>query len=268
MENFELKKKLCGRFGVKSNELYVYENAHGTFALVYNGGAQQAITSADKAKIEEIAEKTGNQKFSALLEYYKNNSQIIDAVTTFCLYKNIDYANVSEKDFVNVLNFVNKKLQNKAGLQNKDDEERFGPMKDFGNIEGYRVVDEEPESSPCFLAKTKVEKIGSKHNRTTRCFVDEIETSSSMRGCGLASTMLIKFLPALCSASYIQTIVLQAGAFDIDNEKQTQEKLEQFCKKCGFTRAQESDNLSCLTPEDFDQEYPVFTKPVSMELSL
>ena len=260
MESFELKKNLCKKFGVKANELHVYANEHGTFALVYNGSAHQAISDADKAKIEEISKNTGKPKLNVLMEYFQNNTQIIDLVGDCYLAGNFVYENV--------LKFINAEMQKKSESQKTNDEERFGPMKDFGVIEGYRIVDGEPENSPCFLAKTKVETVGSKHNRTTRCFVDEIETSASMRGCGLASTTLTKFLPELCSASFIQSIVLQAGAFDVENEKQTQANLVEFYKKCGFTKAQESDEFSCLTSADFDQEYPVFIKPVSMDLSL
>ncbi len=260
MESFELKKNLCKKFGVKANELHVYENQHGTFALVYNGREHQAITEADKAKIDDIAEKNDMPKLNALMEYFKNNPQIIELVGDCYLAGNIMYENV--------LNFVNTEMQKRSTPQKANDEECFGPLKEFGNIEGYKIVDGEPEKDPCFLAKIKVETVGRKHNKTTRCFVDEIETDSKMRGCGLASKTLSTFLPALCSASDIQSIVLQAGAFDVENEKQTQSNLVEFYKNCGYTQAQESDELACLTPEDFDQEYPVFTKSVSMDLSL
>lgn len=258
MDNFELKKNLCKKFGVKANELFVYENEHGTFALVYNGREHQAITQADKLKIEENAEKTGKSKLNALMEYFQNNSQIIDLIADCYMAGNIAYENV--------VNFVNSEIQKRATPQKTDDEERFGPMKDFGNIEGYKIIGGEPQNSACFHAKIKVEQVGNKHNKTTRCFVDEIETDASMRGCGLASKTLTSFLPSLCSASYIQSIVLQAGAFDVENEKHTQTNLVEFYKNCGFTKAQDADEFSCLTQNDFDQEYPVFVKPVNMEL--
>ena len=100
------------------------------------------------------------------------------------------------------------------------------------------IISKEPLSREALTEA--VEKMGYKNNQT-RCFVDEIETDPQSRGNGFATKMLTSFLPSLCSLSYISSIVLQAGAFDVENEKQTQTcQLISSCQSKPFSPQRQS----------------------------
>ncbi len=254
MDTKELKKKICKEYGVQPSAVCVYQNEHGTFVQMYNAQAKQvtAVSEKDIAEINNLIDG-GEPVFNAFSNHFQKNSRILELATDYIL----GGGNMMSLD--GIVDYVNKSFSKQH--ENKSaDEDDLTILKPHGKIEGYKVEDEELVG-PLFNATIKVEKMGYKNNQT-RCFVDEIETDPQSRGNGFATKMLTSFLPSLCSLSYISSIVLQAGAFDVENEKQTQNSLEKFYKNCGFFEVENVGDFNCVKQSDFDQGYSVFVKYV------
>lgn len=254
MDTKELKKKICKEYGVQPSAVCVYQNEHGTFVQMYNAQAKQvtAVSEKDIAEINNLIDG-GEPVFNAFSNHFQKNSKILELATDYIL----GGGNMMSLD--GIVDYVNKSFSKQH--ENKSaDEDDLTILKPHGKIEGYKVEDEELVG-PLFNATIKVEKMGYKNNQT-RCFVDEIETDPQSRGNGFATKMLTSFLPSLCSLSYISSIVLQAGAFDVENEKQTQNSLEKFYKNCGFFEVENVGDFNCVKQSDFDQGYSVFVKYV------
>lgn len=257
MDTKELKQKICKEYGVQPNAVCVYQNEHGTFVQMYNAQAKKvtAVSEKDIAEINKLI-ADGKPVFNAFSIHFQNNSRILELATDFLL------GGGNMMSLKGICDYVNKSFSKQH--ENKSaDEDDLTILKPHGKIEGYKVEDEELVG-PLFNATIKVEKMGYKNNQT-RCFVDEIETDPQSRGNGFATKMLTSFLPSLCSLSYISSIVLQAGAFDVENEKQTQNSLEKFYKNCGFFEVENVGDFNCIKQSDFDQGYSVFVKSVDCD---
>lgn len=254
MDTKELKQKICKEYGVQPSAVSIYQNDNGTFVQMYNAQAKQvtAVSEKDIAEINNLIDG-GEPVFNAFSNHFQKNSRILELATDYIL----GGGNMMSLD--GIVDYVNKSFSKQH--ENKSaDEDDLTILKPHGKIEGYKVEDEELVG-PLFNATIKVEKMGYKNNQT-RCFVDEIETDPQSRGNGFATKMLTSFLPSLCSLSYISSIVLQAGAFDVENEKQTQNSLEKFYKNCGFFEVENVGDFNCVKQSDFDQGYSVFVKYV------
>ena len=254
MDTKELKQKICKEYGVRPSAVSIYQNDNGTFVQMYNAQAKQvtAVSEKDIAEINNLIDG-GEPVFNAFSNHFQKNSRILELATDYIL----GGGNMMSLD--GIVDYVNKSFSKQH--ENKSaDEDDLTILKPHGKIEGYKVEDEELVG-PLFNATIKVEKMGYKNNQT-RCFVDEIETDPQSRGNGFATKMLTSFLPSLCSLSYISSIVLQAGAFDVENEKQTQNSLEKFYKNCGFFEVENVGDFNCVKQSDFDQGYSVFVKYV------
>lgn len=255
MDTKELKKKICKEYGVQPMAVCVYQNEHGTFVQMYNAQAKQvtAVSEKDIAEINHLIDG-GEPVFNAFSNHFQKNSRILELATDYIL------GGGNMMSLKGICDYVNESFSKQNQSQNVESEDDFAILKKYGRIEGY-VVEDEKLVGPVFNSTILVEKIGHK-NTQTRCFVDEIETDPQSRGNGFATKMLTSFLPSLCSLSYISSIVLQAGAFDVENEKQTQNNLEKFYKNCGFDEVQAGDKFNCIKQSDFDQGYSVFVKYV------
>lgn len=258
MDTKELKQKICKEYGVQPSAVSIYQNDNGTFVQMYNAQAKQvtAVSEKDIAEINNLIDG-GEPVFNAFSNHFQKNSKILELATDYIL------GGGNMMSLKGICDYVNKNFSKQNQSQNVESEDDLTILKPHGKIEGYKVEDEELVG-PLFNATIKVEKMGYKNNQT-RCFVDEIETDPQSRGNGFATKMLTSFLPSLCSLSYISSIVLQAGAFDVENEKQTQNSLEKFYKKCGFSEVQAGDEFNCIKPSDFDQGYSVFVKSVDCD---
>ncbi|MGN1162348.1 MAG: hypothetical protein ACI4T2_00255 [Christensenellales bacterium] len=257
MDTKELKKKICKEYGVQPMAVCVYQNEHGTFVQMYNARTKKmkAVSEKDVEEINKMIDG-GEAVFKAFSIHFQKNLKILELATDYIL----GGGNMLSLD--GIVNYVNKS-SSKQHENKSADEDDLTILKPHGKIEGYKVEDEELVG-PLFGATIEVEKMGYKNNQT-RCFVDEIETDSQSRGNGFATKMLTSFLPSLCSLSYISSIVLQAGAFDVENEKQTQNSLEKFYKNCGFFEVENVDDFNCVKQSDFDQGYSVFVKNVDLD---
>ncbi len=253
MDTKELKKKICKEYGVQPMAVCVYQNEHGTFVQMYNARTKKmkAVSEKDVEEINKMIDG-GEAVFNAFSIHFQKNSKILELATDYIL----GGGNMLSLD--GIVNYVNKS-SSKQHENKSADEDDLTILKPHGKIEGYKVEDEELVG-PLFNATIEVEK--TTKNNQTRCFVDEIETDPQSRGNGFATKMLTSFLPSLCSLSYISSIVLQAGAFDVENEKQTQNSLEKFYKNCGFFEVENVDDFNCVKQSDFDQGYSVFVKYV------
>lgn len=257
MDTKELKQKICKEYGVQPNAVCVYQNEHGTFVQMYNARTKEmkAVSEKDVEEINKMIDG-GEAVFNAFSIHFQKNSKILELATDYIL----GGGNMMSLD--GIVDYVNKSFSKQH--ENKSaDEDDLTILNPHGKIEGYKVEDEELVG-PLFNATIKVEKMGYKNNQT-RCFVDEIETDPQSRGNGFATKMLTSFLPSLCSLSYISSIVLQAGAFDVENEKQTQNSLEKFYKNCGFFEVENVGDFNCVKQSDFDQGYSVFVKSVDCD---
>ena len=74
-------------------------------------------------------------------------------------------------------------------------------------------------------------------------------------------------IPAICEANKLSVVVLAASAFEGDgSEKGGQEKLENFYRAQGFSKASESfDENPFVKSSDFDEGLPVYYKQIEME---
>lgn len=253
MDTKELKKKICKEYGVQPMAVCVYQNEHGTFVQMYNARTKKmkAVSEKDVEEINKMIDG-GEAVFNAFSIHFQKNSKILELATDYIL----GGGNMLSLD--GIVNYVNKS-SSKQHENKSADEDDLTILKPHGKIEGYKVEDDELVG-PLFNATIEVEK--TTKNNQTRCFVDEIETDPQSRGNGFATKMLTSFLPSLCSLSYISSIVLQAGAFDVEKESQTQNSLEKFYKNCGFFEVENVDDFNCVKQSDFDQGYSVFVKYV------
>lgn len=258
MDTKELKQKICKEYGIRPNAVCVYQNEHGTFVQMYNAKAKQesAVSEKDIAEINKMI-SSGEKVFSAFSNHFQKNSRILELATDYIL----GGGNMMSLD--GIAKYVNKSFSEQNKSQEVESEDDFSILKPCGKIEGF-MVENGKLVGPLFNSTILIEKLGRK-NTQTRCFVDEIETESQSRGMGFASRMLSSFLPSLCACSDISSIVLQAGAFDVENERQTQTNLEKFYKNCGFCEVKGGDEYNCIKSSDFDQGYSVFVKQVDCE---
>lgn len=258
MDTKELKQKICKEYGVQPNAVCVYQNEHGTFVQMYNAQTKQAtaVSEKDIAEINKMM-AGGESVLNAFSTHFQKNSKILDFA--------VDYifggGNMVSLD--GLVAYVNNAFSKQNKNKYAESEDDFSILKPCGKIEGYKVENGKLVG-PMFNSTVFVEHLGRK-NTQTRCFIDEIETDSQYRGMGFASRMLSSFLPSLCACSDITSIVLQAGAFDVENEKQTQNNLEKFYKNCGFSEVQAGDDFNCIKQSDFDQGYSVFVKQVDCD---
>ena len=258
MDTKELKQKICKEYGVQPNAVCVYQNEHGTFVQMYNAQAKHvtAVSEKDIAEIKKLIDG-GEPVFNAFSIHFQKNSRVLELATDFLL------GGGNLMSLEGICDYVNKSFSKQNQSQVVESEDDFSILKSSGKIEGYKVENGKLVG-PVFNSTVLVEHLGRK-NTQTRCFVDEIETDPQYRGMGFASRMLSSFLPSLCACSDIGSIVLQAGAFDVENENQTQTNLEKFYKKYGFSKVQADDEFNCIKQSDFDQGYSVFAKQVDCE---
>lgn len=258
MDTKELKQKICKEYGVQPNAVCVYQNEHGTFVQMYNAQAKKvtAVFEKDIAEINKLI-ADGKPVFNAFSIHFQNNSRILELATDFLL------GGGNMMSLRGICDYVNKAFAKQNESQVVESEDDFSILKPCGKIEGYKVENGKLVG-PIFNSTVLVEHLG-RRNTQTRCFVDEIETEPQYRGMGFASRMLSSFLPSLCACSDISSIVLQAGAFDVENEKQTQTNLKKFYKNCGFSEVQAGDDFNCIKQSDFDQGYSVFVKQVDCD---
>lgn len=258
MDTKELKQKICKEYGIRPNAVCVYQNEHGTFVQMYNAKAKTvtAVSEKDIAEIKKLIEG-GEPVFNAFSIHFQKNSRVLELATDFLL------GGGNLMSLEGICDYVNKSFSKQNQSQAVENEDDVSILKSSGKIEGF-MVENGKLVGPLFNSTILVEKLGRK-NTQTRCFVDEIETEPQYRGMGFASRMLSSFLPSLCACSDISSIVLQAGAFDVENERQTQTNLEKFYKNCGFCEVKGGDEYNCIKSSDFDQGYSIFVKQVDCE---
>ncbi len=247
MDINQIKSQIVKDQGISPSAVDIFSTEKGTYALIYNS---RQITKAISDKDIEAMKQMKGSAIEKIYARFGNNEKVKDQLTNYLL---------EEKDMENfdeIVDYINSHIQ-----ITKDVAEDETILKKHGKIEGYLIRDGKIQENAIFSAVVNVQKQG----KCSRCFVDEVETESEHRGNGVAGRVLRGFLPVLCANSYVSNIVLQAGAYDVDSEKTTQAKLEEFYKNCGFTRVCEDENLECVKKEDFSEGYPVYVKPVDFE---
>ena len=133
-------------------------------------------------------------------------------------------------------------------------------------ITAHKVLEDGSlEEDAAFKMSFDVEAVKTERQIKKRCFVEEAESFD--QGKGLYKHALTKLLPSLCEAEQISGIVLNASAFDVSSENNTQNKLEAFYQNQGFTKVGENEmsDFGLVCSSDFKDNLPVYYKSVSME---
>lgn len=257
MDTKELKQKVCKEYGVQPNAVCIYQNERGTFVQMYNAktNPEFAVSEKDIDQINKLIDG-GERVFNAFSTHFQNNSKILELATNYILRGG------NMMSLEGIVDFVNKSFAKKNSKAKSVDFEDYSILKPCGRIEGYKVEDMSL-IGPVFCASILAEKMGGK-NTQTRCFVEEIQTDSQDE-LEFASFMLSTFLPSLCANSDVNSIVVQSGALDGENQRQTRQSLEKFYKNCGFCEVQANDEFNCLKQSDFNQGCSVFVKQVDCE---
>ena len=228
---------------------YKCERDGSAYAILCNYVEQNSISNQDLEKIRELSKEKG--ALNSFCEVFSANSNMLELATDYIL--KTDNLDPSLED---LLNFVmSPKFKDKeVGLGSQNTITAFKLDKDF------KITDE-----VSFKLDFLVETIKRGKQISNRLFIESAE--SFERGKGIYTEILKKFIPNICEANKLSVVVLAASAFEGDgSEKGGQERLENFYRAQGFSKASESfEENPFVKSSDFDEGLPVFYKQIEME---
>ncbi len=229
--------------------LYKCERDGSSYAILCNYAEQNSISNQELEKIRELSKEKG--ALTSFCEVFSANSNMLELATDYIL--KTDNLDPSLED---LLNFVmSPKFKDKeVGLGSQNTITAFKLDKDF------KITDE-----VSFKLDFLVETIKRGKQISNRLFIESAE--SFERGKGIYTEILKKFIPNICEANKLSVVVLAASAFEGDgSEKGGQERLENFYRAQGFSKASESfEENPFVKSSDFDEGLPVYYKQIEME---
>lgn len=228
---------------------YKCERDGSAYGILCNFVEQNSISSQEIEKIQNLSKEKG--ALSSFCEVFSNNPKMLELATDYILK-----TNNLDPSLEDLLNFV-------KSSKRKDKEVSLGrdnTITAFKLDEDLKITDD-----VSFKLDFSVEEIKRGKQASNRLFIESAE--SFERGKGIYTEILRKVIPAICEANKLSVVVLEASAFEGDgSEKGGQEKLENFYRAQGFSKASESfDENPFVKSSDFDEGLPVFYKQIEME---
>lgn len=240
------------------NHVNVYPYVKGDevkafYVFLCNEPSESGVLSPkDIKKFLAVVGENNSNALEGFCTMFSNNYDAIEAVSNLVLKEG--KSNFSAQE---IAQHFAKNEKQKTGLK---------PTLDKSNtITAHKVLEDGSlQDDASFKMSFDVENVKAEKQIKKRCFVEEAESFDS--GKGLYKHALTKLLPSLCEAEQISGIVLNASAFDVSSENNTQNKLENFYQNQGFTKVGESEmnDFGLVRPSDFKDDLPVYFKPVSM----
>lgn len=186
-------------------------------------------------------------------EMFQKNSNAIEQITDLIIKTNkSDFSSSEIVDYFSKNKSAEKVIE--EGLTSSN------------TITAHKVLSDGSLSEDAsFKLDSAVEEIKTQKQTKKRCVINEAESFD--KGKGLYREAL-KFIQSLCEKDQVSGLVLQASAFDFEQGRASQEKLEKFYQKNGFVKVDESEisDYNLVRSSDFNDELPVYFKNVGMKL--
>ena len=223
------------------------------YVFLCNEPSESGVLSKKEIKDFLAFAQTKGNAVDAFCTMFAKNNDAIESITDLMLKKFSNDLSAQE-----IAQHFSKSKKQTSKLETTLDKSN--------TITAHKVLEDGSlEEDAAFKMSFDVEAVKTERQIKKRCFVEEAESFD--QGKGLYKHALTKLLPSLCEAEQISGIVLNASAFDVSSENNTQNKLEAFYQNQGFTKVGENEmsDFGLVCPSDFKDNLPVYYKSISME---